>query len=149
MFPIGRRCDPLEPMGFPRRAGRLSCFVLASLSVTAAAAIGAELNLGFETLDSNGTPLGWSFADDDAEAASDAMAVEGERSLKLTRAAAAGITRVTQRVPAELLRAGGGSERTARLRLTGVARTSVEDPPHHGGKHDCIVDHDPTGHALR
>lgn len=125
MFPIGRRCDPLEPMGFPRRAARLSCFVIVSLSVTAAAAIGAELNLGFETLDSNGMPLGWSFAGSDAEAASDATAVEGERSLKLTRATAAGITRVTQRVPAALLRAGGDSERTARLRLTGLARTSA------------------------
>lgn len=112
-------------MGFPRCVARLGRFVLASLSVTAAAASGTELNLGFETLDSNGTPLGWSLAGGDAEAASDTTAVEGERSLKLTRATAEGITRVTQRVPAVLLRAGGDSERTARLRLTGLARTSA------------------------
>jgi carboxyl-terminal processing protease len=76
--------------------------------------------LGFEALDAQARPLGWSSAGGGADLASDVAAAEGERSLKVTRAAAAGVARVSQRVPAALLRAG--TEGTARLRLTGLAR---------------------------
>jgi carboxyl-terminal processing protease len=76
--------------------------------------------LGFEALDAEARPLGWSSAGGGADLASDSAAAEGERSLKVTRAAPGGVARVSQRVPAAVLRAGG--ERTARLRLTGLAR---------------------------
>jgi carboxyl-terminal processing protease len=124
MFPTGRRCARLEPARPARRVPRIGRTLLASLSLAAAGATGAELNLGFETLD-GGAPLGWSAAGGDAEVASDATAAEGERSLKLTRATAAGVTRMTRRVPAASLRAGGESQRSMRLRLTGLARTSA------------------------
>ncbi len=113
-------------MGSPGVPLASTVLVLASLSVTAASAIGAELNLGFETLDAAARPLGWSFAAATPRSASDATAVEGERSLRLTRATAAGITRVTQRVPAALLRADGDSRaQRCGSRLTGLARTSA------------------------
>jgi hypothetical protein len=125
MFPTGRRCARLEPALPTRRAARIGRAFLATLPFAAAAAAGAELNLGFETLDGGTVPLGWSAAGADAELASDTTAAEGERSLKLTRATPAGVTRVTRRVPAELLRASGASDRTMRLRLTGLARVSA------------------------
>jgi hypothetical protein len=93
-----------------------------------AGATGAELNLGFEALDAQGHPVGWSLGGADADVSSDATAVEGERSLKITRAGAAGVTRVTQRVPAALLRSDDNAQRTLRLRLTGRARASTPGP---------------------
>jgi carboxyl-terminal processing protease len=96
--------------------------VFFSLSLAAAAAGGTELNLGFETLDGDGMPVGWGYAGD-AELTSDTAAAEGERSLKLTRAAGGGVTRLARRLPAAELRPGGGVH-TLRLRLTGLVRTS-------------------------
>jgi carboxyl-terminal processing protease len=124
MFPIGRRCVRPEPTRLTRRAARIGGLSLVSLSLVAAATMGAELNLGFETLDGAAMPLGWSAAGGDGETASDTTAAEGQRSLKLTRATAAGVTRVTRRVPAELLRTSADAQSTMRLRLTGLARAS-------------------------
>ncbi len=121
MFPIGPPF--VRPEIRPRSRGTARHILhagLAALSVTAYAAAGAELNLGFEALDSEARPLGWSATGGGADVASDSAAAEGERSLKVTRAAAAGVARISQRVPAAQLRAGGG--RTMRLRLTGFAR---------------------------
>src|SRR5688572_16817871 len=98
MSPIGRRCVRLEPTHAERRAALLGRAVFVLLSLAAAAGSGAELNLGFESLDANGRPVGWSSAAGDAEVASDGTAAEGERSLKLTRASAGGVTRLTRRV---------------------------------------------------
>lgn len=123
MFPIGPRCDRLEPTRFEGRAARLGRTVLVLLSLAAAAASGTELNLGFETLGSDGVPVGWSSAGGDADVASDTTAAEGERSLKVTRTTAAGVTRITRRIPAAPLR--GDLQRTLRLRLTGLTRASA------------------------
>ena len=105
MFPIGPRCARPErgargaPFDFQRSFS-------ACLSLAAAGAQ-AELNLGFETLDRDGAPLGWSAAPTPGHRHERRCGGrEGERSLKVTRAAAAGVTRVTQRVPAALLRVG-------------------------------------------
>ena len=125
MFPTGRRCVPPESVRITRRAARIGGSFLVSLSFVAAPATGAELNLGFETLDGNAMPLGWSAAGGNTEAASDTTAAEGQRSLKLARATAAGVTRVTRRIPVELLRASADPQRTMRLRLTGLARVSA------------------------
>jgi hypothetical protein len=124
MFPIGPRCVRLEPTCLEGRAARLGRIVLVSLSLVAAAAAAADLNLGFETLDGGGVPLGWSLAGGDAEVASDTTAAEGDLSLKLTRATATGVTRLTRRIPAAQLRSGGDLERTLRLRLTGLTRAA-------------------------
>jgi hypothetical protein len=124
MSPTGPRCDRLEPAGLDARAASLGRAVFVTLSLAAAAATGAELNLGFEMLDGDGLPLGWSLPGGDAEVASDTMAAVGERSLKLTRATAAGVTRLAQRAPAAQLRAAGDVHRALRLRLTGLTRAS-------------------------
>jgi carboxyl-terminal processing protease len=125
MFPIGRRCGRLElrprPRRLARRARGITRFVLAALWLAAADVGGAELNLGFETLDQAAMPIGWSVAGGGTDVASDATAVEGERSLKVTRATP-GVARITQRVPAVLLRTSEVSQRAVRLRLTGLAR---------------------------
>jgi hypothetical protein len=124
MSPIARRCARLEHRGparrGARRASRISCFVAVVLSLGAPTFAGAQQNLGFETLDGDEV-LGWSAAGGSAEAASGVEAAEGERSLRLTRAES-GVTRVTQRIPAALLRATGDSPRAMRLMLTGLAR---------------------------
>lgn len=83
-------------------------------------AAAAQQNLGFEALDAGAAPLGWSVGGG-GEVAADGAAAEGERSLKVTRASAAGVTRVTQRVAAAALRAGDVG-RTLNVRLTGLAR---------------------------
>jgi carboxyl-terminal processing protease len=121
MFRIGPPCGRPEIRPHSRGpARRILHAGLAALSFTAYAAVGAELNLGFEALDTEARPLGWSATGGGADVASDSAAAEGERSLKVTRAAAAGVARISQRVPAAELRAGGG--RALRLRLTGLAR---------------------------
>jgi carboxyl-terminal processing protease len=99
-------------------------FVLPALWLAAASAAHAELNLGFETLDRDAMPVSWSVASAGADVASDASAIEGARSLKVTRATP-GVARVTQRVPAASLRAAGPPQRAMRLRLTGSARASA------------------------
>src|SRR6185436_19867905 len=116
MSPIGRRCARPEPRSRTRRLAR--GVVLLSLGVASLA--GAQQNLGFEALDKDALPAGWSAAGGSAVAASGAAA-EGERSLEVARAEP-GVTRVTQRVPATLLRSGGETPRAARLRLTGLVR---------------------------
>src|SRR6185436_9151208 len=58
--------------------------------------------------------------------AASSPAAEGERSLEVARAEP-GITRVTQRVPATVLRSGGATPRAARLRLTGLVRATAMD----------------------
>ena len=89
-----------------------------------AAAAGAQENLGFEALDPDATPRAWSVVGGGVDIASDAPAAEGERSLKVTRTEP-GVTRVVQRLPATVLRAGGAARQTARLRLTGLARAAA------------------------
>ncbi len=80
----------------------------------------AQQNLSFEQVDGGGAPLDWSAGG--GEVTTDgATAVAGGRSLKVMRAAADGVTRVTQRVPAAALR-GGGAERVQRVRLAGFVR---------------------------
>jgi hypothetical protein len=88
-------------------------------SLAAADVAGAQQNLGFEAV-SQGTPVGWSVAGG-AELMSDTTAPEGARSLKVTRVEP-GVTRVTQRVPADALRPPGDRPRAARLKLTGLVR---------------------------
>jgi hypothetical protein len=85
----------------------------------------AQQNLSFEELDGRGTPLDWSTSGG-GDAASDATAAtDGQRSLKLTRASATGVTRVSQRLPAAPLRFDGATQRVQRLRLVGAVRTST------------------------
>jgi hypothetical protein len=126
MFPIGRPCGrPELRLRATRRAVRalrLSCFAFALAGVDAAVAQ-ADLNLGFETLSQDGLPAGWSVGAGSADLATDALSAEGERSLKITRAAP-GVTRVTRRLAAAALRPSGDSTGPLRLRLTGLARTS-------------------------
>src|SRR6185503_14249473 len=121
MSPIGRRCARPEPRSRTRRLAR--GVVLLSLGVASLA--GAQQNLGFEALDKDALPAGWSAAGGSAVAAS-SPAAEGERSLEVARAEP-GITRVTQRVPATVLRSGGATPRAARLRLTGLVRATAMD----------------------
>lgn len=82
-----------------------------------------DLNLGFETLDADGAPLGWRGADADITS-DDELAVEGERSLKIVRAAPAGVARLAQRLPAATLR-GDGTARAPRVRLRGAVRADA------------------------
>ena len=98
--------------------------VAASLSLAAAAFAGAQQNLGFETLDAQSRPLGWSLAGDGAEFSADANALADERSLKVTRSRAGGVARVTQRIAAADLREGGDAQR---LRLTGSIRGAAPE----------------------
>src|ERR1700752_3521265 len=109
MSPIGRRCarreQRLRARRLAGRAPRVSRFVVMLLSLGMASLAGAQQNLGFETLDKEALPAGWSAAGGSAVAAS-GPAAEGERSLEVARAEP-GVTRVTQRVPATLLRSRG------------------------------------------
>ena len=124
MFPIGLRCARLERASSARsrlRALGLTAVVVGSCA--AAACASAQENLGFEALDRDGAPLGWRSPNDDATVASDdAAAVEGERSLLVVRAAADGVTRLVQRIPAARLRATSGTAGAERLRLSGFLR---------------------------
>jgi hypothetical protein len=123
MSPIGRRCARPERLFRARRCARIAVVCLA---LAAANSAGAQQNLGFETLDRDSTPAGWSVigGDGGGDVATDTVAAEGERSLKVTRAEN-GVTRVVQRVPAALLRRSGDTQPTARLRLTGLARAAA------------------------
>jgi carboxyl-terminal processing protease len=126
MFPIGRRCARREPLHCrtQRRAAPLAWRALTPLALVFSWAAAAQLNLGFELLDVDAAPLGWSNAGEGAELTSDErLAAEGERSLKVTQTASSAATRVSQRVPAAELRATGDPTRTARLHLSGLART--------------------------
>jgi hypothetical protein len=123
MSPTGRRCVPPNPPRAARRlakrASALARCVAVSSSLAAAGLAGAQHNLGFETLD-GGTPAGWTVAGA-ADVLVDTRAAEGERSLRVTRVEP-GLTRVSQRVPAQALRLAGEKPRAARLRLTGLVR---------------------------
>ena len=128
MSPIGRRCARPEPRSRTRCLARgafeiARSVVLLSLGVGSLA--GAQQNLGFEALDEDARPAGWSAAGGSAVAASGAAA-EGKRSLEVARAEP-GVTRVTQRVPATRLRSGGETPRAARLLLTGLVRATAMD----------------------
>jgi hypothetical protein len=81
---------------------------------------GAQQNLSFEEIDDGAAVRGWTFGRGDA-ALDDATSVAGARSLRVTRTTAAGVTRVTQRIRAASLRAGGGAQR---VRLAGFVRTA-------------------------
>jgi hypothetical protein len=125
MCPIGPRCGPPEPAarsGCSDRARRLPRLVVAAVCGAVAAAAAAQSNLGFESFAADGRPVGWSVTD--GEAVVDAAAAPGERSLKVTRATAARVARVTQRLPAAALRAGAAASDALRLRLKGLARSS-------------------------
>jgi carboxyl-terminal processing protease len=128
MSPIGRRCARPEPpyRRLQRRAASLAGRAVAPLALVFASwTAAAQLNLGFEQLGVDAIPLGWRNAGEGAELTSDSReAAEGERSLKVTRMVSAGVTRVSQRAAAVELRATGDLTRTARLRLSGLARTS-------------------------
>lgn len=100
---------------------RVSCALIVCCAAAASAA--AQSNLGFEAVAADGRLLRWSVTGG-GEAVADAAAAEGERSLRITRASAAGVTRVTQRVPAATLRAGAAAESALRLRLRGLVRSS-------------------------
>jgi hypothetical protein len=121
MSPIGPRCARPKPTlrpscAFKRTVGFI-CVVLGSIGLALAAR--AQQNLSFEELDARGTPLGWNVGAGDVTT-DDAAAVAGRRSLKVTRASPAGVTRVTQRVDAAELRSAAGGVR--RLRLAGSVR---------------------------
>src|SRR6185503_8196503 len=125
MSPIGRRFARPEPRSRTRRLARGASEIARSvilLSLGVASLAGAQQNLGFEALDQDALPAGWSAAGGSAVAAN-GRAAEGERSLEVARAEP-GVTRVTQRVPATLLRSGGETPRAARLHLTGLVRTT-------------------------
>jgi len=126
MFPIGPRCGLPEARGsLPSAAARAARCALAALAIALTAGAGGQQNLGFETLDAQARPVGWSLASGGANAESDAeVAAEGGRSLKLTRAAAVGLVRVTQRVPAGVLRGPGEAAHAVRIRLTGSVRSA-------------------------
>jgi hypothetical protein len=96
------------------------------LALAAAARAGAQQNLGFETIERDATPTAWSVVGGRTGIAVDAAAAEGEHSLKVTRTEP-GVTRLVQRVPATQLRAGADPRQTARLRLTGLVRTTAMD----------------------
>jgi carboxyl-terminal processing protease len=120
---IDPRCARLERPARPscasQRAFRLLASVVASLSF--APLVGAQQNLSFEELDAGGAPLSWSAGSGDV-VTDGATAVRGERSLKVTRAGADGVTRVTQRVRAAALRSRTSSA-VQRVRLAGFVRT--------------------------
>src|SRR6185503_19471443 len=126
MSPIGRRFARPEPRSRTRRLARGASEIARSvilLSLGVASLAGAQQNLGFEALDQDALPAGWSAAGGSAVAAN-GRAAEGERSLEVARAEP-GVTRVTQRVPATLLRSGGETPRAARLHLTGLVRATA------------------------
>jgi carboxyl-terminal processing protease len=121
MSPTGLRCARpnrgLRPSCASRRTGGFVTIVLGLLASTAPAR--AQQNLSFEDLDGRGVPLGWNVGAADVTI-DDATAVVGGRSLRVTRATSAGVTRVTQRVAAAPLR--GARHGGERLRLTGFVR---------------------------
>jgi hypothetical protein len=123
MFPTGPRCarpDRAQRAAFAARRFRPLPLVVATLGVAAATAAGAQENLSFESLDAAGAPMGWSAGG--ANIASDsAVAVDGRRSLRVTRSTVGSVARVTQRVPAAALRARGEQ----RVRL----EAQVRSPP--------------------
>jgi hypothetical protein len=127
MSPIGRRCARPSSDGPTPNLGRAARWLAFALAIAAAAAFAeAAENLGFESVDEpRGLPLGWSFlgpADAPAGVASDADTVmEGQRSLRIERLTAAGVTRVTQRFASGSLPQGG----TRRVRLSGYARVAA------------------------
>jgi hypothetical protein len=129
MSRIGLRFVRLEPRRLRRRAGRSLArrSTVASLSLVMATFAGAQQNLGFEALDGHARPLGWSVAGGAAEFSSDANAVAGERSLKVTRSEPGGIARIAQRLPAAGLPDRGDAKRAQRVRLTGSVRTAAPD----------------------
>lgn len=114
MFPIGRRCARPERGA----CGRVS---LALCWLASAGSAAAQQNLSFEDLDERGAPAAWSAADEVAVTADASIAAAGQRSLKVSRSAGAGVSRVIQRVPAADLRTAG---RVERLRLAGLVRAS-------------------------
>lgn len=108
-----------------RRVSRpISIPVVALAGVLATGGVGAQQNLSFEQHDERAVPLGWSVAGNADVAVDAAAAVEGERSLQVTRTAPAGVTRVTQRIAAAALR-DDASARVQRVRLVGFARTTA------------------------
>jgi carboxyl-terminal processing protease len=80
----------------------------------------AQQNLSFEQVDGGGAPLEWNAGGGDITT-DGTTAVAGGRSLRMTRAAADGVTRVTQRMAAAPLR-DGTAERVQRVRLAGFVR---------------------------
>jgi len=80
----------------------------------------AQQNLSFEEVDAAGAPQHWSFGGGDVTTDA-AAAAAGGRTLRVTRATADGVTRVTQRIPAASLR-GNVSEHVQRVRLAGFVR---------------------------
>ena len=121
MSPTGLRCArlnrALRPSCASRWTGGFHTIALGLLALTAPGH--AQQNLSFEELDTRGAPLGWNIGAA-AVTIDDATAMAGGRSLRVTRATSAGVTRVTQRVAAAPLRsARHGGER---LRLTGFVR---------------------------
>ena len=105
-------------------SARRARLVLAAAACVVTTAAAAQQNLGFEALDAAAAPVGWSVGGG-GDVAADGGAAEGERSLKVTRTATAGVTRVTQRVAAAALRAGTGALPALKLRLTGLTRTAA------------------------
>jgi carboxyl-terminal processing protease len=108
------------------RALRRTSIALSWLVAAVAATGGAQQNLGFEELDERAAPRGWSVAGG-GNVATDTTAAEGARSLVITRTTASGVTRVTQRMPATLVRAPD-RPRPLRLRLEGSVRTDSAAP---------------------
>lgn len=133
MCPSGPRCARPESPGraagvrLPAGLSPLGLVLTAVVSVAATAAA-AQQNLGFEAVDADAAPVGWSLSGGGEMAADDAAA-EGERSLKVTRGSPAGVTRVTQRLPAAALGAGQDARRTRNVRLTGLARAPAAGVP--------------------
>jgi carboxyl-terminal processing protease len=126
MSPIGPRYGrlerPVRSSGASRRILRLISIVSASLAFVPS--VRAQQNLSFEELDAAGVPRHWSIGGGDATTDA-AVAVAGERTLRVTRATAEGVTRVTQRIAAASLR-GREPQRLQRVRLAGFAR--VDSP---------------------
>jgi hypothetical protein len=123
MSPSGLRCARPDSAARARAARRLAVRPLGTVvAVALAAAAAAQENLSFEAFDAGGLPVGWSVGGGGRIAGAGAAA-EGAHSLEVTRAAADGVTRVTQRVAAAALRAGRAAPGALELRLTGLART--------------------------
>jgi len=125
MSPTGRRCAPPEPRprGRRQRVTRIvGCLAVVVAAAAAAVPAGAQQNLGFETLERDATPTGWSVVGGGGVTSTDAVAAEGTRSLEVARTEP-GVTRIVQRIRAAELRAGGGQ--TLRLRLSGLALWSA------------------------
>ena len=113
------------PSRTARRVSRLIPIFIVALADVLAASADAQHNLSFEQLDDRAEPLGWSVAGSADVTVDGAAAVAGERSLQVTRTGPAGVTRVTQRIPAAALRDGSDSLGVQRVRLVGFARTTT------------------------